>query len=242
MVAAWQRADLAPTLRLARGLARLGEGRYAAAYEELGPLLDRPHESLRRQGFAAVLPFAVAADRAGNQADAVRVLASAEEAARVTPAPLLHVQLPCARAVLAPDSAAEELYLAALEQDLSRWPLVKARTEHAYGQWLRRRRQAARSRTMLLSARAAFELVGASDWAGQGMTPGAGDPLPSAADLLSPQERQIALLAAEGLSNREIAERLYLSHRTVAAHLYRAFPKLGITSRGELAPLLTTLE
>ncbi|MEV0904336.1 LuxR family transcriptional regulator [Streptomyces hokutonensis] len=242
MVAAWQRADLAPTLRLARGLARLGEGRYAEAYDVLGPLLDRPHESLRRQGFAAVLPFAVAADRAGNTADAVRVLASAEEAARVTPAPLLHVQLPCARAVLAPDSAAEELYLAALEQDLSRWPLVKARTEHAYGQWLRRRRQAARSRTMLLSARAAFELVGASDWAGQGMTQGAGDPLPSAADLLSPQERQIALLAAEGLSNREIAERLYLSHRTVAAHLYRAFPKLGITSRGELVPLLTTLE
>ena len=160
----------------------------------------------------------------------------------MSPAPLLHIQLPCARAVLAPDSAAEELYLAALEQDLSRWPLVKARTEHAYGQWLRRRRQAARSRTMLLSARAAFEVVGASDWAGQGMTPGAGDPLPSAADLLSPQERQIALLAAEGLSNREIAERLYLSHRTVAAHLYRAFPKLGITSRGELAPLLTTLE
>ncbi|XUL93612.1 AAA family ATPase [Streptomyces galilaeus] len=242
MVAAWQRADLAPTLRLARGLARLGEGRYAEAYEELGPLLDRPHESLRRQGFAAVLPFAVAADRAGEAAEAVRVLASAEEAARMTPAPLLHIQLPCARAVLAPDSAAEELYLAALEQDLSRWPLIKARTEHAYGQWLRRRRQAARSRTLLLSARAAFELLGASDWAGQGMTPGAGDPLPSAADLLSPQERQIALLAAEGLSNREIAERLYLSHRTVAAHLYRAFPKLGITSRGELAPLLATLE
>ena len=242
MVAAWQRADLAPTLRLVRGLARLGEGRYAEAYGELSPLLDKPHESLRWQGFAAVLPFAVAADRVGRAAEAVRVLAPAEEAARMSPAPLLHIQLPCVRAVLASDMTAEELYLVALEQDLSRWPLVRARTEHAYGQWLRRRRQAARSRTMLLSARAAFELVGASDWAGQGMAPGAGDPLPSAADLLSPQERQIALLAAEGLSNREIAERLYLSHRTVAAHLYRAFPKLGITSRGELAPLLTSLE
>jgi DNA-binding NarL/FixJ family response regulator len=45
---------------------------------------------------------------------------------------------------------------------------------------------------------------------------------------------QIAQLAAEGLSNREIGERLYLSHRTVGSHLYRIFPKLGITSRAEL--------
>ncbi|MER5528543.1 helix-turn-helix transcriptional regulator [Streptomyces sp. NPDC002677] len=56
--------------------------------------------------------------------------------------------------------------------------------------------------------------------------------------LLSRQETLITRLAAEGLSNREIAERLHLSHHTVAAHLYRAFPKLGISSRSELAPLL----
>ncbi|MEV6507547.1 AAA family ATPase [Streptomyces sp. NPDC051642] len=237
-VAAWQRPDLVPTLRLARGLARLGEGRYTEAYEELRPLLERPPEGLRRQGFAALMPFVVAVDRGADRQEAVRMLAAAEEAARATPAPLLHVQLPYARAVLAPDVAAEELYLAALDQDLSRWPLVKARTEHAYGQWLRRHRQAARSRALLLSARAAFDLVGASDWAGHNAAQGADSPLPSIAELLSPQETLIARLAAEGLSNREIAERLYLSHRTVAAHLYRAFPKLGITSRSELAPLL----
>jgi DNA-binding CsgD family transcriptional regulator len=51
---------------------------------------------------------------------------------------------------------------------------------------------------------------------------------------LTPQELQIALLAAEGLSNREIGQRLYLSHRTVGFHLYRIFPKLGLTSRAEL--------
>ena len=237
-VAAWQRADLVPTLRLARGLARLGEGRYTEAYEELRPLLDRPPEGLRREGFAALMPFVVAADRGGDRQEAARILAAVEEAGRVTPAPLLHVQLPYARAVFACDAAAEELYLAALGQDLSRWPLVKARTEHAYGQWLRRHRQAARSRTLLLSARTAFDLVGASDWAGHDAVQGADHPVPSLAELLSPQETLIAQLAAEGLSNREIAERLYLSHRTVAAHLYRAFPKLGITSRSELAPLL----
>jgi DNA-binding NarL/FixJ family response regulator len=51
---------------------------------------------------------------------------------------------------------------------------------------------------------------------------------------LSPQELQIAQLAAEGLSNREIGEQLYLSHRTVESHLYRLFPKLGVTSRAQL--------
>ena len=45
-------------------------------------------------------------------------------------------------------------------------------------------------------------------------------------------------MAAEGLSNREIGQRLYLSHRTISSHLYRAFPKLGITSRAELRHVL----
>jgi DNA-binding CsgD family transcriptional regulator len=52
---------------------------------------------------------------------------------------------------------------------------------------------------------------------------------------LTAQELQIAQLAAQGLSNREIGQRLYVSHRTVGTHLYRVFPKLGITGRGELA-------
>jgi DNA-binding NarL/FixJ family response regulator len=51
---------------------------------------------------------------------------------------------------------------------------------------------------------------------------------------------QIAQLAADGLTNREIGERLYLSHRTVGSHLYRLFPKLGITSRSQLAAVLAT--
>ena len=55
---------------------------------------------------------------------------------------------------------------------------------------------------------------------------------------LTPQEREIALLAATGLTNREIATRLYMSHRTVSSHLYRIFPKLGITSRAALRDAL----
>ena len=57
-------------------------------------------------------------------------------------------------------------------------------------------------------------------------------------DGLTPQELQIVQLAASGLSNREIGRRLYLSHRTVESHLYRVFPRLGISSRSQLAGAL----
>ena len=53
---------------------------------------------------------------------------------------------------------------------------------------------------------------------------------PEAWDQLSPQELQIARMAAEGLTNREIGQKLFLSHRTVGSHLYRMFPKLGVSS------------
>ena len=61
---------------------------------------------------------------------------------------------------------------------------------------------------------------------------------PEAWTELSPQELQIAQLAADGLSNREIGQRLYLSHRTIGTHLYNLFPKLGITSRAQLRDAL----
>jgi DNA-binding NarL/FixJ family response regulator len=51
---------------------------------------------------------------------------------------------------------------------------------------------------------------------------------------LTPQQRQIVRLARDGLTNREIGDRLSLSPRTVGSHLYRSFPKLGITDRHQL--------
>jgi DNA-binding NarL/FixJ family response regulator len=65
-------------------------------------------------------------------------------------------------------------------------------------------------------------------------------PPASALDLLAPQELQIAQLAAQGQTNKQIGQQLYLSHRTVSTHLYRIFPKLGITSRAQLAAALAT--
>lgn len=61
---------------------------------------------------------------------------------------------------------------------------------------------------------------------------------PDALAELTPQQQQIIRLAARGLTNREIAEKLFLSPRTVGSHLYRSFPKLGITARSQLRDLL----
>ncbi len=58
-------------------------------------------------------------------------------------------------------------------------------------------------------------------------------------DTLTPQELQIAELAASGLSNKVIGARLYLSHRTVGYHLHRIFPKLGVTARSGLRTVLS---
>ncbi|HJY72593.1 MAG TPA: helix-turn-helix transcriptional regulator, partial [Streptosporangiaceae bacterium] len=58
-------------------------------------------------------------------------------------------------------------------------------------------------------------------------------------DELTAQELQIAQLAAEGLSNREIGQKLFVSPRTVSTHLYRIYPKLGISARSQLTAALS---
>ncbi|HJW61553.1 MAG TPA: LuxR C-terminal-related transcriptional regulator [Actinomycetota bacterium] len=149
-----------------------------------------------------------------------------------------------ARPLLADDQDAEPLFQTALDAELARWPVLRPRIQLAYGAWLRRQRRVAESRAPLRAAREAFDALGAIPWGERTRqelrASGEASPrrIPQAWDHLSPQELQIAQLAAEGLSNREIGQQLYLSHRTVSSYLYRVFPKLGISSRSQLRAAL----
>ena len=161
-----------------------------------------------------------------------------------TPSPWLHATLRYARAVLADDENAEAAFRDAVDgQDMARWPFLQARLQLAFGEWLRRQRRTAESRVPLRAARDAFDALGATPWGERARQElrAAGETSRRRAvgtvDVLTTQELQIVQLAAAGLSNREIGRRLYLSHRTVESHLYRAFPKLGITSRAQLPGL-----
>ncbi|MFF5550357.1 helix-turn-helix transcriptional regulator [Streptomyces olivaceoviridis] len=232
--------------------AHLALAQVAAAQDCLDGALDRlrqPHDpaspafhpSALHYGLVDLVDVALRAHRAEEVRGVVR---RAEEVAAVHPSPALHIGVRFARAVLADDADAERLFSEALAADLTRWPFARARTQLAYGEWLRRRRRDALARTPLRAARDAFDALGAVTFAerarrelrasGEASAKG----VPDARELLSPQELEIALMVAEGLTNREIGERLYVSHRTVSSHLHRIFPKLGVTSRTALGRLL----
>jgi len=119
---------------------------------------------------------------------------------------------------------------------------VRARAQLAYGSWLRRHRRLQEARRTLAESHQTLSRLGMGGFAYRAArelhAAGGGDAHPTGQSVLTAQELQIAQLAAEGLSNRQIAEQLFLSHRTVASHLYHIFPKLGISSRSQLATAL----
>lgn len=125
-------------------------------------------------------------------------------------------------------------------------PFERARTELLYGEWLRRARRRAEAATVLESALEQFDRMGARPWAdragselraaGRRRPPSTVRPATGAGQLTA-QELQVVRMAAQGMTNKAIGARLFLSHRTVAYHLHKAFPKLGVASRGELAAL-----
>jgi DNA-binding CsgD family transcriptional regulator len=145
------------------------------------------------------------------------------------------------RALLDGDESHFQSALALHERDDR--PFDEARTRLLYGEWLRREKRKADARIHLGTALEAFGRLGAVPWADRARTEltAAGTTARPTdhglAGTLTPQELQIARLAAQGLSNKDIAAQLFLSPRTVGHHLYKAYPKLGVASRGELSAL-----
>jgi DNA-binding CsgD family transcriptional regulator len=228
----------------ARGVAALGGGAHSEAYEHLRRVHtegDPAHHSFLRAFNVADLVEAAAG---AGQLDDVRPLVSElEELALRTPSPVLLAGLSYARPLLASGNRAEELFEAAASSTTA-WPFLQARVQLAYGEWLHRRRRDADSRAPLRAACSTFDALGTIPWSNRARLQlrAAGETSRRrqriGSDELTPQELQIAQMAAGGLSNREIGQMLYLSHRTISSHLYRIFPKLGITSRAQLASAL----
>jgi DNA-binding CsgD family transcriptional regulator len=226
-------------------LAALAGGRHADAYAYAERLFD-PNDS----AYHPVISSWLIADLADAARHIDRVDAARERVAQVAasagerPGTWIALGLRHANALLAELADAGDRFDEALAGDLSRWPFQRARIQLAYGQWLRRQRRVANSRAVLRAARDTFDALGCTQWGDQarGELRASGERsrrrAPEARDQLTPQELQIAQLAGEGLSNREIGQRLFLSHRTISTHLYRVFPKLGITSRSELSGAL----
>jgi DNA-binding CsgD family transcriptional regulator len=152
-----------------------------------------------------------------------------------------------ARAVLSEGERTEKLFADALAEK-SLTPFDRARLQLALGIWLRRRRRTVEAREVLRTARGTFDALNALLWgerARQELRATGESSIhrtPDARDQLTAQELQIAQMAASGLSNREIGQKLYLSHRTIGSHLYRVFPKLGVSSRSELGAALAKTE
>ncbi|CUU59616.1 regulatory protein, luxR family [Parafrankia irregularis] len=240
-------SSLLAGVQFARGLAELGAARYEQAYGQLRRVFDPEDPAFQRAQQVWTLSYlAEAAVHTGRQDEGRALLVAIERVAGSDPSPAARIALEYSRAVLADDTTAEVLFQQALDGGGRRLPWHRARAELAYGSWLRRHRRLVESRTMLRAARDAFDTLGARAWAERAdqelRATGEKGWLPTVGpgDLLSPQEAQIAELAAQGLSNREIAQRLYLSHRTIGSHLYRIFPKLGITSRAQLRAALAS--
>lgn len=228
--------------RYALVLARLGEGDFESAYQhaaEISPagvLASHVPHSLW-----VALELVEAAVRTDRRAEAERHVRVLHESGVSALSPRLAMREAAAAALVA-DGEAMELFERALATPrTSEWPFETARVRLLYGERLRRSRAVSEAKNQLTQALDTFEKLGAVPWAaraerelraaGQASRTASGGRGVAA---LTPQELEIARLAASGLTNKEIGERLFISSRTVSSHLYQIFPKLGITKRAAL--------
>ncbi len=229
----------------ALSVAALGVGQFHDAYAFLRRIAD-PADPVSHYGACQWLvgDLAEAAASTGRGEQDAPLIAELASDLRDHPTLAVQYSVLYADVMLASDQTAPARFEAALAVDPGGARLAEARLHLAYGSWLRRHRRMREARIALTRAHDTFTSLGTSGFAyratrelhaagGPRRPPGHGD-----GPRLTPQELQIAQLAARGLSNRQIGEQLFLSHRTVGSHLYHLFPKLGITTRSQLADAL----
>jgi DNA-binding CsgD family transcriptional regulator len=229
--------------RAVLGFLALCRGDAAAAHAELGPLLERLDEvGVREPGFAHLAWSDLDALVELGELDRAAALAEELEArGRALDRPFALATAARTRGLVR--SARGDLggALAELDRSLAAhdrlgWPFERACTLLALGVVRRRGKQKRAARQSLEQALALFDGLGARLWSARttaelarigGRPPRSGG--------LTPTERRVAELVAQGHTNREVADQLFLSAKTVAAHLTSAYAKLGVRSRTELA-------
>lgn len=232
-------------LRTSRGIAAFSAGHIDDAYDYLKSATDPndPQCALVEPYFALAY-FADMGVLTGNVSEAAAVVAKWEAKARHTTAAPIRWNLDYARVRLLDGSEFEDGVRVLLAGEIGRQPFFRARLQLAFGVWLRRERRSAEARAHLREARDTLDALGVRPWADRARQElrAAGEVSPvrvvSGIEHLTPQELQIARMAADGLSNKEIGQQLFVSHRTVGSHLYRIFPKLEITNRAQLRDAL----
>ncbi|MYS85358.1 AAA family ATPase [Streptomyces sp. SID5474] len=195
-----------------------------------------------------LLDLVEAAVRAGRTAAASAHVADIHRSGVADLSPRLAMVAAGVTGMTAPAASFREAFDTALATPgASRWPFAQARIRLAYAERLRRARSTSEARLQLTNALDTFERLGAAPWTARARAELRASgiptthPTPGPTAPLTPQEREIATLAAAGLTNKQIGERLYLSPRTVSTHLYNLFPKLGISSRAALRDALVEL-
>lgn len=227
------------------GLAELGAGEAAAADRHFGQALA----ALAETGFREPAVWRIDGDAieaalaVGDVGRADGLLAPLAASAERSAIPWsLAVSARCRGLLLAAtgrlDEAEQALARALAEHARSPVPFELARTLLAHGQVLRRLKQKRTARSPLERAAAIFDELGAEPWAERARTELRRTAARAAPDDLSETELRIARLAASGLTNEAIASEVFVTRKTVEANLSRAYRKLGIRSRAQLAHAL----
>ncbi|MGW3291424.1 LuxR C-terminal-related transcriptional regulator [Streptomyces sp. NPDC001002] len=238
----------AARIRQTAGLAALAEANYTTAYAQFAHLFAPDGTPLHHHfSYLAIADLAAAAVRAERHDEARTLLEHALARLDPAPGPRLAQLTARARGLLAEPDSAEAHFVAPLADPTGdTWPFERAQLQLDYGEWLRRRRRINDAKPLLMTALETFRRLSATPWTRRaeselracGVTVRAPQNTPGALDGLTAQQREIVVLAGHGLTNSEIADRLFLSPRTVASHLYRSYPKLGITGRHQLRDVI----
>jgi DNA-binding CsgD family transcriptional regulator len=239
---------VAARARRALGVAALADGSYLQAFTQLRGLFSEDGTPLHNYAsYLAVADLAAAAVRADRRLEGCDVIEHALSRLDGRTSARLEQLIARARGLLAdPAKAGDHFGKALADAAGDQWPFERAQLRLDYAEWLRRRRRINDAKAVLTEALGTFRRLGAQPWAQRaqaelracGVAVTGATSQPDALGELTPQQRQIVRLASDGLTDREIGDRLFLSPRTVSSHLYRSYPKLGVASRHQLRDVI----